>query len=236
MLNNTPSQQLVLNLRHPNTATFTNFYPGDNDALLTMLQNITTTTPLMHYLYLWGEAGSGKSHLLMACCAYYRERNVTATYIPLRDLKGSSPHILENLENIDLVCLDDIDTVIKQPHWAEAILHCFNRLQQLQRHIIISARISPTAIVCPLADLTSRLAGGVTQQIQPLNNDQKIHALQFAATHLGLTLSNQTATFLLNHCERDTNSLFYLLKKLDDASLQAQRNLTIPFVKKILKI
>lgn len=228
-------QQLVLNLRHPDVTTFSNFYAGDNNDLVTILKNLTTD-PLTRYVYLWGEPGCGKTHLLMACNTYYREKNLATTYIPLHDLKGSSPRILENLENIDLVCLDDLDAVAHHSHWAESILHCFNRLQQLQRHIIISAKATPNALSCQLPDLTSRLASGIIHKIHPLNNIQKIQALQLCATQLGLTLSIQTATFLLNHCDRDTTSLFTTLKKLDIASLQAQRNLTIPFIKKVLGI
>jgi DnaA-homolog protein len=231
----TNEQQLVLNLRHPDIATFSNFYPGDNNALLTILQNITNNQ-LMHYMYLWGEKGCGKTHLLMSCCAHHREKNLATAYIPLHDLKGSSPHILENLENIDVVCLDDLDEVAHQPQWAESILHCFNRVQQLQHHIIISAKATPSALICQLADLTSRLASGIIHKIQPLNNVQKMQALQLCAAQRGLILPTPTATFLLNHCDRDTTSLFTMLKKLDLASLQTQRNLTIPFVKQVLGI
>ena len=47
-------------------------------------------------------------------------------------------------------------------------------------------------------------------------------------------MSNDVADYLLRRCPRDMDSLFNLLNRLDQASLAAQRRLTIPFVRDLL--
>jgi DnaA family protein len=57
----------------------------------------------------------------------------------------------------------------------------------------------------------------------------------FKAGKLGFEISPQVGHFLLTHFDRDLPSLWALLDKLDKASLAAQRKLTIPFLKQVLR-
>ena len=101
---------------------------------------------------------------------------------------------------------------------------------------MISADQSPTNLSVHLADLASRLTWGEVYQLVPLNDQQKIAVLQLAAHQRGIELPDETANFLFKRLERDMKTLFNALEKLDQASLQAQRKLTIPFVKEILSL
>ena len=73
-------------------------------------------------------------------------------------------------------------------------------------------------------------------QVHALDDNDKIIALSKRAKQKGFNLSDEVSTFLLKNCPRDMKSLFNILEKLDDASLQAQRRITIPFIKKQLGI
>ena len=87
-----------------------------------------------------------------------------------------------------------------------------------------------------LLDLRSRLNCGLVIQINELNDPEKIKTLQLHAQQRGLTLPTSVGHFLLKRCARNMHDLLKLLDKLDEASLIAQRKLTIPFVKKTLLI
>ncbi len=87
-----------------------------------------------------------------------------------------------------------------------------------------------------MPDLNSRLTWGEIYQLNSLTDEQKIKVLQLAAYQRGFQLSDETANFLITRLARDMHTLFKALDLLDKASLQAQRNLTIPFVKKILNL
>lgn len=230
----TNSRQLVLNFCLPDLISFANFYAGSNQNVVDVLHNFTTS-PLTSFIYLWGEHGCGLTHLLLSCCNYHHEQGIATAYIPLKDLKGSSPKILENLENMNLLCIDDLDAVAGYPHWEEALFHCFNRLQQRHCNIVVGANAAPQALPLRLPDLKSRMMSGMIYEIKQLTDEQRVAALQFRAEKLGLMLSRRAATFLLYRYSRDTNKLFALLKDLDQASLHARRSLTIPFIKQFLQ-
>ena len=60
-------KQLALGISPPPQPTLDNFVPGANAELLTRLRELQAGKFAESVLYLWGDAGSGKSHLLQAC-------------------------------------------------------------------------------------------------------------------------------------------------------------------------
>lgn len=222
--------QLSLGIRLRDDADFENWYLGDNQELISSLMTLLQT-PHWGYCLLWGGSGSGKSHLLQAAT---QKQSPHSFYLPLSEFITFSPEILENLDRYSLICIDDIDSVVGDPHWEEALFHFFNRSQSSSTHLLFSLDSIATLAAIKLPDLRSRLASGVTYQIKPLNDDQKLAALQLRAKRRGMGLNEEVGKYLLNHLSRDTTELFKVLERLDTASLKAQHRLTIPFVKSVL--
>ena len=130
-----------------------------------------------------------------------------------------------------------MQAVIGNAEWEVAIFDLINRVRETGRTLLImSADQSPVNLPVQLPDLASRLTWGEVYQLAPLNDKQKIDVLQKAAYQRGIELPDETANFLFKRLERDMKTLFNALEKLDQASLQAQRKLTIPFVKEILAL
>lgn len=225
--------QLTLPVWRHDEATFANFYPGKNQALLDFL-------PLFiqgdhdSCLYLWGHSGAGRSHLLQACCHYANAQGWSAAYIPFAQINALTPRVLENMEMFTLVCLDDLPMIIGNKIWEETVFHLYNRLQLSGGRLLIAANTLPNNLKFQLADLRSRLLSHLQFQVQELNDDEKLAALKRRAHLRGLELSDEVGYFLLHRVPRDTSVLFALLEKLDRMSLSEQRRLTIPFVKQVL--
>lgn len=231
------TQQLALDLCLRDDANFANFYSGENAEIIELLNNLATNK-ISRVIYLWGENGCGKSHLLTACCQKFSEikNSQPISYLPLSEYNNFSSEILDNMENLALLCLDDIDFVLGNKDWETAIFAYYNRLFDSANHsvMIITASTPPKNLHFALPDLQSRLSNSIIFQVHALNDTQKIAALQLRATSLGLILSDEAAKFLLTHYNRDTKELFATLKQLDQAALAAKRKLTIPFIKSIL--
>jgi DnaA family protein len=85
-----------------------------------------------------------------------------------------------------------------------------------------------------LPDLESRLTWGLTEQLTPLDDTQKLIALQYRASQGGLVLTNEVVNFLLTRLSRDMTTLIDSLDALDKASILQQRKITIPFIKEVL--
>jgi DnaA-homolog protein len=62
-------KQLLLNIQPPAAPGFDNFIPGQNQEVLASLHAVLAGQAPTRFIYLWGEAGSGKSHLLLAAQA-----------------------------------------------------------------------------------------------------------------------------------------------------------------------
>lgn len=228
-----PLKQLSFNLCLQDDITFADFYGQANREVLDWLRALEPN-PNGKFTYLWGATGSGCSHLLIACCHKFSNLGLRAVYLPLQDLNDLSPAVLEDLDKVALLCLDNIEMICGNMQWEEALFHYMKKMQEQGSNLLVAAHSAPRSLVTRLPDLQSRLAGGVVFQVHGLDDEQKIVALQTKAELRGLLLARQVAIFLLNHYERDTSSLFNSLDILDKSALQAQRRLTIPFVKQVL--
>jgi DnaA family protein len=209
------------------------YFPGPNlEAYQCLLDLCERAHPLS--VYLWGNPGVGKSHLLQAACQRLYESNRQALYLPLSRLRAWSLSVLEGLECLDLVCLDELDYLAGEREWEIALFHLYNRIQDSARPLAMAGRASPQVLPLRLADLRSRLSWGPVFHLKSLDDEAKLVALQRRAKTRGFELSTEVAHFLLKRYPRDMAALCRLLDTLDWASLVAQRKLTIPFVRALL--
>ena len=221
--------QLPLGIGLKDTATFDNFYPAGNELVLQALQKSNDAM-----LYLWGPVGSGKSHLLQALCHATAANGHSPVYLPLQELVSLSPALLEGLEQQALIAVDDVQAVAGLSQWEEGLFHLYNRVRDFGHRLVVSATSAPVGLALTLPDLASRLGWGPVFQLSALSDLDKRAALQLRAHRRGLEMGDEVAVYLLRRCPRDMDSLFNLLNRLDQASLAAQRRLTIPFVRQLL--
>ena len=229
------NRQLALAIQLNDEATFADFCWGNNALLQQQLQT-TLNGSGERLIYLWGPPGSGKSHLLQACCQAMGG-NQSAIYLPLHTLKEWGPDVIDGIDAQALIGIDDIDAIANDPAWEEALFHLYNRVRDNeQTTLIITGKFSPTQTPLRLPDLRSRLSWGLVIQLHELSDHDKINTLKLHAQKRGFELPASVGQFLLNRCARNMHDLHALLNRLDEASLIAQRKITIPFVKHILGI
>lgn len=186
-------------------------------------------------LYLWGETGSGKSHLLIAITEQLIQSGHQVVYQSLAEmLSSSSAQVLDTFDHADVICLDDLDAIAGHADWEEALFHCFNRRREASKQIVLASHFNPNQLNIQLADLRSRLATSLVYQLQFTDDNDKQAALMLQAQSRGLQLPEEVAQYLLRRHGRDMPKLMQILQQLDAASLEAQRKLTVPFVRQTL--
>lgn len=233
--------QLPLPIHQVDEETFENFNTENSLLLLASLQQ-NFAEVRQPFFYIWGNKSSGKSHLLKAVNNHYLLRYQSASYIPLDKSHYFSPCVLDNADQLDVICLDDVQAIAGDEEWEIAIFNLFNQIREQQglfSHdkktlLLITADRPPHQLDIQLPDLRSRLTWGEVYRLDELNDEQKKVILQQNAHRKGVELSDEVVAFLLKRLDRDLNLLLEKLDRLDRASLQAQRKLTIPFVKEIL--
>jgi DnaA family protein len=227
--------QLTLSISLRDDATFANYYSLDNIALTEQLQTMAQGKGDQSIL-IWGPPATGKSHLLQAVCHEADNFGLTSAYLPLGDHIFLSPDICENLEHMDILCIDDLNAVAGQTVWEVALFHLFNRVRDCGHRIVFSSDKNVSELGVHLPDLRSRLSWGLNYHIKALTDEEKLAAVKLRARNRGMTLPMDVAQFILNHYSRDMARLFAALDMLDKVSLAEHRKITIPFIKTTLRI
>ena len=225
---------LALALRH--APGLDDFIVGANSIVIDALRRLLAAGD-ERQLFLAGPPGSGRSHLLMAQCAAAEHQGWRCAYLPLRDaVADMAPAVLEGLEDMQLVAIDDVEAIAGNAAWEAALFALYNRARDAGRALLFSAGNPPVRLPLGLPDLRSRLAWGLTLNLQPLDDAGRRQLLQSLAARRAMKLPAEVAGYLLERTRRHPADLVATVEKLDAASLAQQRRLTIPFVRECLEL
>ena len=226
------SRQIPLQLEPGRLDRFEDFVPGPNQNVLTATRQLLDEPG--GSLFLWGPEGSGKSHLLNALCHAAREKGLGAFYIALQPQPDEAAAGLDGLQDLDLVCVDDLDSVVGKNVWEQALFRCFNEVRAASGRLVVSSRLSLSSLQFNLPDLQSRLAWGLRMNLCLPDDGGKLQVLQQRARALGIELPRDVQRYLIKHSKRDMGSLLAMLERLKDAAFVAKRRITVPLAKEIL--
>jgi len=200
-------RQLALGISPPPEPTLDNFVPGANAELLARLRELWSGNAAERIFYIWGEVGSGKSHLLRACGV-------------LRAGARCELHVADDVESLD----------------EESQIALFNRINEARESgdAVLAAGNAPPAQLPLREDLRSRLAWGLVYQVKPLTDAERAVFLRNEAARRGMRLGDEVIGFLLSRARRDPPSLLAILDQLDRASLERQRQVTLALARELM--
>ncbi len=229
--------QILLNVNLRDGLSFKSFYAdekSENRKTVSMLQAFVVSNKAQQNI-LWGEAQSGKTHLLQACCANVAEYpHYAISYIPLKTVKEYGIEVLSGLSQSYLIVIDDIDTVIGDKNWEIVLFDLINQTRENNQHLLMSTRQNPRLLNCVLPDLASRLIWGGSYQLYALADEDTFKALQTRADQRGFALNDSVIAYIYRRYPRDLASLLDILDKLEEESLRQKSVITIPLVKQVL--
>jgi DnaA family protein len=219
-------KQLLLDLGAEKPQDLDTFVTGKNNELVQLLRGLTqrsSTTPHERFIYLWGEPGAGKTHLLRSLAATPGARYLDAK---------SSADAFQFTPEITLYLIDDCHELSP-----DAQIAAFNLFNQVREHdaALVGAGEMPPAALQLREDLRTRLGWGLIYQVHGLTDDEKIAALSHAANARGLILPHGVLPYLLTHFRRDMRSLSAMLDALDRYSLETKRPITLPLLRSLLQ-
>jgi len=143
--------------------------------------------------------------------------------------------VLEELPQLDCLCIDDVDAITGKREWERALFVVLRDMQERGARLVLSAEMPPALIQWSLPDLGSRCSASAVFQLRTLDEEEQREALTLRARVRGMELPDETARWLQRRFPRDMHTLYELLDTLDEASLVAQRRLTVPFIRSVLK-
>lgn len=214
------TQQLVFDFGTPPAPTLDNFVVGDNAALLSTLRRFNAPKSpkspkspnpidLEHrFVYLWGDAGVGKTHLLLALAQL--------------DQRHSPIHTLDDVDRLDSAGQQAAFT-----QWIE--------FQGDPNAVLVIAGRCPPRDLPLREDLRTRIESALAFKIQPPSDAAKLAALKAASWHRGFSLPQEIAQKLLDLLPRDLGTLGAAIAALDRFSLERKRAITLPLLREWLQ-
>ena len=222
-------QQLYLDLGTPPPATFDNFIVGPNreaaQTLAGLSAELAAGTARDRGIYLWGTAGSGRTHLMEALCH--------AVGPSARYLRPHSPLAAFTFDEASTVyCVDDCDTLSSTQQIAA--FNLFNETRARPHCAFVAAGSQPPVDMPLREDLRTRLGWDLVYRLEQLSDEDRAQALRDRARERGLQLSDEVLHWILTRCDRDMDRLTALIDSLDQYSLARHRPITLPLLKDLL--
>ena len=225
--------QLPLALRWPRRQRFEHFHPGGNAATLAAVEQLAQV-PGTPWLYLAGSTGSGKSHLLMAACQAAIQGGRTVQYLPLASM-GDKAAAIRGVAGSEFLALDDLGAIAGNRDAEHALFDVYNQAKAEGAALLFAADVLPVQLGLGLPDLRSRLGACQQALLKPLDDAERRAVLRQQAATRGIELDDTVLDWLFNRYARDLGALLDLLERIDQASLAAQRRITVPFLRGFLR-
>lgn len=225
-------KQLPLGLQLRESSSFEYFLIGNANhaAVEAVYASAVATGP--RRLWLWGPAGVGKTHLLNAACHVAASQGEPVAYLPLSQWEDVSWELLQGLDELPLVCIDDFaypQTMTNPPGDRWAVLGHLDRLGQ---RLIIASRSTLADAAAEAPQHRDVLDRYTAASLSALNREELIRAVRLRGEQRGITLSVDAAYYLITRLGVNLKQLMNALETLDQASLAAQRRVSLDFVER----
>lgn len=203
-------RQLTLELADPPQPSLANFVVGRNAEVVAALHAMADGSG-EQFMYLYGETGSGRSHLVHALDA-----------APQRGVLRFKP-------GTPLYVVDDIDQLNESNQQQLFVL--LNEIRADGNARFVGAGNAAPKHLTLRDDIRTRLAWGLVYQVHALSDVEKAQALTAHAAARGVALSVEVIDYLLTHMPRDMRTLVAIVDALDDYALSEKRVVTLPLVR-----
>ncbi len=227
--------------------TFDNFVVGEeNRYAYTAARRAAECPGVFNPLYIYGNTGTGKTHLLHAVAHQVRQGNPRAVvrYATCEEILNSFVESLQShnyatfraqLRNVDMLLVDDIHMLGKKGELQEQFFNAFNVLYAENRQIILTSDKRPSEIVGLEARLISRFEQGVTTEIYAPGLEVRIAILRGMQEEFMVRFGDDILEFIASRISSNVRRLRgALMRLLSRVSLHPELSITLENVEDIL--
>lgn len=224
--------QLPLDLHRIEAPSLENFVVGRNGEVLAQLRLMREGAGLSgaRLIYLWGEPGCGKSHLLQALVGAPRVLGPDSppdafSAVALAPGEPAAP------QATTIVAIDDCDRLDDERQ--QRVFQLINHARAQPGLAVVAAGAQPPLALALRDDLRTRLGSGLVYRLQLLSDDEKAAVLNRVAAERGVAISSDVVPWLIGHTSRDIRALLRLFDALDRHAFERKRAITLPLLREL---
>jgi chromosomal replication initiator protein len=231
---------------HPDY-TFENFVVGPSNRLAHASCVAVSNSPGNTYnpLFLYGNSGLGKTHLLHAVCCETKRRfpNSVIQFVSCEDFvnrfiraieQGNLAGFQSQFRTVDALIIDDVQFLREREQSQEEFFHTFNALYNNGKQIILSADSPPGKIPSLEERLTSRFNWGLVARIDPPSYETRVAIVQKKAHLRGLDIGDDIAEFIGRKVHANIRELEGALTTLYAVATTTSEKITLELAQKAL--
>ena len=226
-------RQLALQIQINERASLDNFFISkNNNKAIQILKNILERSNNGAQIFIDDLGSNGKSYLLQAICNDFSNSNNSTIYIPMQKAINLEPSILEGINDLNLICLDDIDLISNQRDWELALFNLINECYEKDCFLLLSGSIDKLEVI---PDLISRIKKMEILRLKPIDDDELLRATQAISKNLNIEISDKNMNYLINNSRRDIKTVFGTLSQLEKESLERKKSIGLNLIKEVIQ-
>ncbi len=227
---------------------FNTFVVGNNNRLAHAAALAVAQSPPSTYnpLFIYGDVGLGKTHLLQAIAhsILAKKSELTFTYLSSEEFTNELINSIRDDKtlrfrkkhrNTDVLLVDDINFLAGKERTQEEFFHTFNALYEAHKQIVLSSDRPPTEIPTLEKRLRSRFEWGLITDIQPPDLETRIAILKKKAEREKIALNNEVIVFIAERVKTNIRKLEGCLMRLIAHFSLYDKQIDIDYAKEILK-
>jgi len=226
-------RQLALQIQINERASLDNFFISkNNNKAIQILKNILERSNNGAQIFIDDLGSNGKSYLLQAICNDFSNSNNSTIYVPMQKAINLEPSILEGINELNLICLDDIDLISNQRDWELALFNLINECYEKDCFLLLSGSIDKLEVI---PDLISRIKKMEILRLKPIDDDELLRATQAISKNLNIEISDKNMNYLINNSRRDIKTVFRTLSQLEKESLERKKSIGLNLIKEVIQ-
>ena len=218
----------AVKLGESNEYTFDNFIVGDSNKFAHAAALAVATDPGKTYnpLFIHGNSGLGKTHLLSAICCEIRKNNPDAhiIYVRSEDFMNELIDYLQNkrdtsvfhnkYRNADILLVDDVQFIAGKTSTELEFFHTFDTLVKAKSQIVLTSDRPPKEMATLEERLRNRFESGLIADIQPPDVETRIAIVKSKADSLNIDLPDTVALFIAEKIKSNIRQLEGAVKNM----------------------
>lgn len=207
--------------------TFDTFIVGPSNKFAHAASMAVATKPAELYnpLFIYGNSGLGKTHLLYAICNEIKKNSPDMDIVYIKGdeftnelisaiQKGTTAEFHNRYRNADVLLVDDIQFIAGKIGVQEEFFHTFNNLYEAGKQIVITSDRPPIEMVQLEDRLRTRFEGGLMADIQPPDMETRMAIIRNKASQLGMLLPDDVVDYIADTIKSNIRQIEGVVKRL----------------------